>query len=103
MAGDGNVVEEAEGDGSLALESWAGTAHGKGDEFYGPEGREHPAEGVSLWVPLAEDSSFAVHLVAADGDDLGEDGDFGVGEDEAVEFEFQPALPYDAAGVAEVL
>ncbi len=75
---DGNVVEETEGDGTLALELGAGAAHGEGYELYGPEGRKHPAEGVAFGMALAEDSSLAVYLVAADGDDLGENGNFGL-------------------------
>jgi hypothetical protein len=76
---DGNVVEETEGDGTLAFELGSRPAHGKGDELYGPEGRKHPAEGVAFGMALAEDSSLAVYLVAADGDDLGENGNFGLG------------------------
>ena len=78
VTGDFGVVEEAEGDGDLPSEFWAGASAGEGDELYRPQDGDGPAEGVSLGVAAAVDSAFRIHSVLADVDYSGGDWDFRV-------------------------
>src|SRR5690348_15087216 len=50
-------------------------------------------------MTLAEDFPLLIHPEAPDGDDFRRNGDVGIREDEAVEFELHPALACEATGV----
>lgn len=51
---------------------------------------------------LADDLPFLIYPEAPHGNDFRSDGDIDIGEDQAVEFEFEPALAGEAPGITVV-
>jgi len=53
-------------------------------------------------MSAADDFSVFVYLETPDGDGLGRNRDFATGQDQAVEFQFEPALAGKPSGVSVI-
>jgi hypothetical protein len=94
-----DIVHEADGNLRFAFERGPRAAGGQREDFPGPQGRNEPFDNVTLRVAMAYDVSLTIHFVSLSSDDFAGNGDIGVGETDAVEFQLERAFTDKVSGL----
>ena len=98
--GNRQVVHDFEGHAGFFFESGPRAAHGQHNQVERPENGDGPEDGVANGVPLAENASVPVDVVAGDSNNARIDREYGVGlNDHTVETQFHPALADEVAWI----